>query len=246
MDLGRCAPRRAVTSRSSLVLMLLGIVVAMVVATGCSPAPPGAQAAAGPTVAASQPRPYTLSRQAASRAVTDVARTLRSLQTKVTRCPGGPACHPVHGSAWDVSAQRDAAPIADGNGITASAYLGVVAFDSPRAARRFVARIRGEQRRYAGTFSIAVKPGAGDRYTPGEQGVGSLDAQRRGGWDGWVLDLQHAYAFWDGSMSVQEYTRRFMARRGRFVCAAFLDGRSLPELRDVLPAWDRLVTALDG
>ena len=174
----------------------------------------------------------------------EVARSVPGLPAKVTRCPGGPACHGVAGSVWYASAERDGAGIVDGNGFSARVYVGVVAFGGPRGARRFVRHVRQEHARYDGVFSVALKPGRGSHYTPGERGVGSLAAAHRHGWRGWVLDMQHSYTFWDGSESGAQFTRKFLASRGRFVCAAFLDARSLSELRHYLPSWRRLVAAL--
>jgi hypothetical protein len=58
--------------------------------------------------------------------------------------------------------------------------------------------------------------------------------------------MQRSYTFADGSQSGMELTRRYLARRGRFVCAAYLDARSLTELHRFVPAWRRLLTALGG
>ena len=176
----------------------------------------------------------------------EVAKSIPGLPAKVTRCPGGSGCHGVAGSRWSASAERVGAGIVDGNGISAGVYVGVVAFRSPRGAHHFVRHLRREHGRYDGVFSVALKPGRGRQYTPAERGVGSFGFTHRHGWSGWVLDMQHSYTFWDGSDSGQQFTRKFLASRGRFVCAAYLDGRSLPELRHYLPAWRRLVAALDG
>jgi hypothetical protein len=236
MNLGRCALRRAVVLVPSLVLV-------MSVATGCTSSPPGSGSV---QATRSAPRPFTLSRHRAARAVRQVARSVPGLPAKVTTCPGGSACDRVPGSAWYVSAERVGAGIVDGNGISARVYVSAVAFHSPRGARRFVGRLRREHRRYDAVFSVALKPGRGGHYTPGERGVGSLGSTHRHGWSGWVLDMQHSYTFWDGSESGEELTRKFVASRGRFVCAAFLDARSLSELRHDVPTWGRLVAALGG
>jgi hypothetical protein len=180
------------------------------------------------------------------RAGPGAGRSVPPPHAKVTRCPGGSGCHGVAGSAWYASAQRVGAGIVHGNGFSASAYVGVVAFRSPRGARRFVHHVRHEHARYNGVFSVALKPGRGGHYQPGERGVGSLAPVHRHGWSGWVLDMQHSYTFWDGSESAEQLTRKFLASRGRYVCAAFLDARSVSELRHYVPAWGRLVAALGG
>jgi hypothetical protein len=236
MLLGIRALGRAVVVVSLFLLVMLGV-------TACSTAPRGSDVGHGST-RSGRPRPFTLSRHTAGRAAARIARSAPELRAKLTRCPGGPGCHGVPHSVWYVSAQRDGARIVDGSGFSERVYLGVVAFRTPRGARRFVSHIRHEHRRYDGVFSVALKPGQGRSYTPGERGVGSLDATHRRGWSGWVLDLQHAYTFWDGSESVEESTRKFMARRGRYVCAAFLDGRSPRELHHLVPTWKRLLAAL--
>jgi hypothetical protein len=236
MDLGRCALRRAVVLVPSLVLM-------MCVTTACTPSASSSRAG---HATPSRARPFTLSRHGAERALAQVVRSLPGLHAKVTRCPGGSGCHGVAGSAWYASAQRVGAGIVHGNGFSASAYVGVVAFRSPRGARRFVHHVRHEHARYNGVFSVALKPGRGGHYQPGERGVGSLAPVHRHGWSGWVLDMQHSYTFWDGSESAEQLTRKFLASRGRYVCAAFLDARSVSELRHYVPAWGRLVAALGG
>jgi hypothetical protein len=119
-----------------------------------------------------------------------VARSIPGLHAKVTRCPGGSGCDGVASSAWYASAQRDGAGIVHGNGFSARAYVGVVAFRSPRGARHFVRHVRQEHGRYEGVFSVALKPGRGDAYTPGERGVGSIASTHRRGWSGWVLDAR--------------------------------------------------------
>jgi hypothetical protein len=190
-------------------------------------------------------RRLSVSRPAAEHAVASVARSVPGLHHGIERCPGGSSCRGVPRTAWNVSARRAGARIASANGISAGAYVAVSRFRDARAARAFVAHLRHQHRRYDGVFSVALEDGRGRRYTPGERGVGTLTAVTRHGWTGWALDMQHSYVFDDASESSTEYTRRFVAQRGRFVCAAFLDGRSLTELRHLVPAWARLLTALD-
>ena len=213
----------------------------MCVTTGCTSTSSSSQA---DQATPSRARPFTLSRHGAERALAQVVRSLPGLRAKVTRCPGGSGCHGVAGSAWYASAQRVGAGIVHGNGFSANAYVGVVAFPSPRGARHFVRHVRQEHAKYNGVFSVALKPGRGSHYQPGERGVGSVSSVHRHEWSGWALDMQHSYTFWDGSSSGEELTRKFMASRGRYVCAAFLDAKSVSELRHYVPAWGRLVAAL--
>jgi hypothetical protein len=230
----------AALSRAIILLPLLPLV--LMATAGC--AADRRDAVERPAARSTAPPTFSLGHSEAAKTVRTVARSLPSLHRKVTSCPGDPTCNGVASSRWYASAQRDGARLDGGNGFGDRAYLGVVAFHSPRTARHFVVHLRRLHRRYAGVVSIALKPGRGGHYTPGETGVGDLSGVAGHGWHGWVLDLQHAYTFDDGSQSAMEYTRRFMARRGRFVCAAYLDARSLPELRRYVPAWNRLVTAL--
>jgi hypothetical protein len=190
-------------------------------------------------------RPFSLSRPDAAHAVASIARSAHGLHHAIERCPGRSTCRGLPHTAWNVSARRVGARIASANGISSGAYVAVSAFRDARAAGAFVAHLRHQHRQYDGVFSVALEEGRGGHYTPGERGVGTFTTVRRHGWTGWSLDMQHSYLFDDASESSTEYTRRFVAQRGRFVCAAFLDGRSLTELRHLVPAWGRLVTALD-
>lgn len=239
MSLGMIEPRILVRAATSVLLLALGSLVTV----ACGAQRTTADAA---DLHSSAPAHHALpvTRHGAERAVVRVARSMPGLHPGLTRCPGVASCHDVARSSWLVSARREGARIPGANGISAGVYVAVAAFHDARGARALVTRLRHESSRYDGIFSTALTDGPGRIYHPGERGVGTLTTLRRGGWAGWSLDMQRSYTFDDSSESAMEYTRRFVAQRGRFVCAAFLDGRTLTELRHLLPAWPRLVSAL--
>jgi hypothetical protein len=100
---------------------------------------------------------------------------------------------------------------------------------------------------YDAKFSLPMTPGRGRHYTPGEDGIGSLRDVAAVGWSGWRLAMRHSYVFYDGSSSGDEFTRRLLVSRGRYICGAYLDARSPTELHRLVAAvWPRLVETLAG
>lgn len=183
----------------------------------------------------------------AAQAVRITERAVRhtpGLRGRLTTCPGSDACHAERHARWETSVQRTGRPLVHGNGFAAHLYLGVVAFRTPAAARRFVSTVHDRFGAYERTFHLPMTPGKGNMYTPGEDGVGTMSDLVSGRWHGWKLELRRDFTFFDYSHSADLFTHRYLVARGRFACGATVDARSVHELRRMSRAWPAFLRSL--
>lgn len=146
-------------------------------------------------------------------------------------------------TAWVASLTYLGNKLPDANELPATVVMNLVTAKTERSAAALYRREAAALRPRTGPYKIPVNRQAG-RYTPGQQGRGTVTPQNAGAWQGVDLRDRHVLLF-DGSTSGSITSGTRVVRRGVHVLTVTWstgDAQARSEL-DQLP--DRVTAALD-